>query len=167
MSGAVVAQRGSYSLLSGRGWPCHANVVATTRGRGSTRHPGGGRYWDQSIWSGGRSLGTPTFLSRGGGETICALPPRVGSLPSLPFPVPLEAASHPTCRRRGNGGRPPARSTSCTPARSLLFAGCPTARTTHPSVSTSRWPWRPVTACPPPPPPRPPPPLLSPARLST
>src|SRR5260370_1361272 len=99
MSASLVAQRRSYSLLSRRGWPCHANVLATTHRRGSTRNPGGGSYLDQSIWSGGRSLGTPTFLSRGGGETICALPPRVGSLPSLPFPVPLEAASHQTCRR--------------------------------------------------------------------
>src|SRR5260370_7873890 len=95
MSGAVVAQRGSYSLLSGRGWPCHANVLATTHRRGSTRNPGGGSYWDQPIWSGGRSLGPPPFLSRGGGETICALPPRVGSLPSLPFPVPLQPPSPP------------------------------------------------------------------------
>src|SRR5260370_758206 len=92
MSASLVAQRRSYSLLSRRGWPCHANVLATTHRRGSTRNPGGGSYWDQSIWSGGRALGTPTFLSRGGGETICALPPRVGSLPSLPFPVPLAAA---------------------------------------------------------------------------
>src|SRR5258708_5664194 len=107
MSASLVAQRRSYSLLSRRGWPCHANVLATTHRRGSTRNPGGGSYLDQSIWSGGRSLGTPTFLSRGGGETICALPPRVGSLPSLPFPVPLEAASHPTRRRPGTGGRPP------------------------------------------------------------
>src|SRR5258708_24474134 len=132
MSASLVAQRRSYSLLSRRGWPCHANVLATTHRRGSTRNPGGGSYWDQSIWSGGRSLGTPTFLSRGGGETICALPPRVGSLPSLPFPVPLEAASHPARRPPGNRGRPPPRTRTSTPSRSLVVAGCPTARTTHP-----------------------------------
>src|SRR5258708_16732782 len=160
MSASLVAQRRSYSLLSRRGWPCQANVLAPPHRRGSTGNPGGGSYLDQSIWSGGRSLGTPRFLSRGGGETICALAPRVGSLPSLPFPVPLEAASHPTCRRRGNGGRPPARSTSCTPARSLLCAGCPTARTTHPSVSTSRWRWRPVTGWPPSSPRSPPTPVV-------
>src|SRR5258708_27488312 len=160
MSASLVAQRRSYSLLSRRGWPCQANVLATTHRRGSTRNPGGGSYLAQSIGSGGGSLGPPTLVSRGGGETTCALPPRVGSLPSLPFPVPLEAASHPTCRRRGNGGRPPARSTSCTPSRSLLCAGCPTARTTTPSVSTSRWRWRPVTGWPPSSPRSPPTPVV-------
>src|SRR5260370_17469684 len=107
MSASLVAQRRSYPLLSRRGWPCHANVLATTHRRGSTRNPGGGSYLDQSIWSGWRSLGTPTFLSRGGGETICALPPRVGSLPSLPFPLPLEAPSPPTPPPPATAAPPP------------------------------------------------------------
>src|SRR5260370_1228575 len=34
MSASLVAQRRSYSLLSRRGWPCHADVRATTH-----RHP--------------------------------------------------------------------------------------------------------------------------------
>ena len=89
MSASLVAQRRSYSLLSRRCWPCQANVLSTTHRRGSTRNPGGGSYLDQSIWSGGMSLGTQTCLYRGGWETICALQPSVCSIQSLPFPLPL------------------------------------------------------------------------------
>jgi hypothetical protein len=49
MSVSLVAQSRSYSLLSRRWWLCQANVLSTTHRRGSTRNPGGGSYWDQSI----------------------------------------------------------------------------------------------------------------------
>src|SRR5262249_61971488 len=52
--------------------------------------PGGIQpYLDQSICSGGMSVGAQTFLRRGGWATICADQPKGCSIHSLPLSFPL------------------------------------------------------------------------------
>jgi hypothetical protein len=62
MSASLVEPNRSSSLLSRRCCECQPNVRSTTHRLGSTRKPGGGSYWDQSIWSSGRSPRIQTFL---------------------------------------------------------------------------------------------------------